>query len=243
MSEYFPEMQGVAVADASPATRLAFIRKVYLMVFTGLLAFAAVGMGLVFAASSGSALALDIVVFPLRHPFIALALIIGGQLGAQALQRVPVVNIGVFYLFASFYGWLTSGLMMFAIAKAGGSMVIIYQALSLTTLVFGSLTAFVMLSRKDFNFMGGFLWVGAMTFLGVVLLSYLGSAMFGWDASGLSMGLSIASCLLIVGYILYDTSNVLHHYTEGMVVAAALALFIDFVILFRNILYMLSRRR
>ena len=66
---------------------------------------------------------------------------------------------------------------------------------------------------------------------------------FGWAApSGLSLGLSMVGGLVFCGYILYDTSNILHHYATSMVVPAAMAIMVDFVMLFRTILVLLMRR-
>ena len=45
--------------------------------------------------------------------------------------------------------------------------------------------------------------------------------------------------ILFCGFILYDTSNILHHYPTHAYVAAAVALLIDFVVLFQRIVLIL----
>ena len=62
---------------------------------------------------------------------------------------------------------------------------------------------------------------------------------------GFSLGVffSGAMILLASGYILYDTSNVLHHYRIGQHVAAALALFASVALLFWYVLRILLDRR
>ena len=89
----------------------------------------------------------------------------------------------------------------------------------------------------------GFLFAGLMVLIGATLVAMLGYYAFGWDVSAVNMGLTVASTLLFTGYILYDTSNVMRRYAVDMVVPAALALLIDFIIMFRNILWLLAASR
>ena len=77
----------------------------------------------------------------------------------------------------------------------------------------------------DFSFLRTALWLGGLISLGLVAASVF---------IGFSLGLvfSVAMVALASGYILYDTSNVLHHYRIGQHVAAALALFASVALLF-----------
>ena len=108
-----------------------------------------------------------------------------------------------------------------------------------TLAVFGVLTATVFLTGKDFSFLGPILGIAGLIFFGVILLSAFGL-----------FNLGTGFCMLLVvfaaGAILYDTSNVLHHYRTEQHVAAALALFASVGILFWYILQIvmsLSSRR
>ncbi|HVC94268.1 MAG TPA: Bax inhibitor-1 family protein [Pirellulales bacterium] len=94
-----------------------------------------------------------------------------------------------------------------------------------TLTVFGGLTALVFLTGKDFSFLRTALWLGGLIAMGFVLCAVF---------IGFSLGLvfSVAMVALASGYILYDTSNVLHHYRIGQHVAAALALFASVALLF-----------
>jgi hypothetical protein len=111
-------------------------------------------------------------------------------------------------------------------------------AAGLVTLVlFGGLTGIVFLTRKDFSFMRGILGVAALGALGVVICSVL----FGFNLGVLFAG---AMVVLAGGYILYNTSNVLHHYRTDQHVSAALTLFADVALLFWYVLriFLGSRR-
>lgn len=226
----------VAGADA----RLKFIRNTYLMVFAGLVMFFAVAGGISFGALAGVPAAVSIVNAMVGiHPLIWFALLMGAMWGSQRLAMVKGLNVVVFFAFAAFMGLVTVPLMAFALSTKG--LAIVGQALGLTVLVFGGLTAYVFISKKDFSFLRGFLMVGMF----VILFAALGgivASMMGYNVNVFHLGLSIAATLLISGFILYDTSNVLHHYATDMVVPAALALMTDFIVLFRNLLYLLSSR-
>jgi hypothetical protein len=111
------------------------------------------------------------------------------------------------------------------------------QAGVVTLLVFGGLTAGVMVSGKDFSWMGPILFVGSMLALGLVVAGVF----FG----GFNLGLwfSVAMIGLAAGYIIYDTSNVMHRYGPTEHVAASLALFASVALMFYYVLrlFMASR--
>ncbi|RMF44141.1 MAG: permease [Planctomycetota bacterium] len=90
----------------------------------------------------------------------------------------------------------------------------------ITAVVFGGLTAFVFLTGSDFSGLGKYLWIGGLVALGIIVASIVVPG-----GLGLGMWFSAALVLLAAGYILYDTSNVLHHYRTDQHVAASLALF------------------
>jgi hypothetical protein len=94
----------------------------------------------------------------------------------------------------------------------------------MTAVIFGGLTAFVFLTRKDFSWMRGILCVGALASVGAILCSVF----FGFH---LGIVFTAAMLALMAGFILYDTSNVIHHYRPGQHVAAALALFASVALL------------
>jgi FtsH-binding integral membrane protein len=106
-----------------------------------------------------------------------------------------------------------------------------------TLVLFGGLTGIVFLTRKDFSFMGGFLGVCALGAFGVIIASML---------FGFSLGVFFAGAMVVLagGYILYHTSNILHHYRPDQHVAAALALFASVALLFWYVLriFLAARR-
>ncbi|OUT60753.1 Inhibitor of apoptosis-promoting Bax1 [Stieleria bergensis] len=99
----------------------------------------------------------------------------------------------------------------------------------ITLVVFGGLSAFVFVTRADLSGIGPYLFVAGMgAFVAVVVGAIMGFSLGIW--------FSVAMVVLASGYILYDTSNVLHHYRTDQHVAASLALFASVTLLFWYVL-------
>ena len=109
-------------------------------------------------------------------------------------------------------------------------------AAGITLAVFLGLTAIVFVTKKDFSFMRGMLGVAAMGAFAVIACSLI---------FGFSLGIVFSGAMVVLasGYILYNTSNVLHHYRTDQHVAAALTLFADVALLFWYILRIFMSRR
>ena len=112
----------------------------------------------------------------------------------------------------------------------------IMTAGGVTLAMFAGLTAYVFVTKKDFSFMRGMLSIIAVGALGLIVASVI----FGFQ---LGLAFSVGMVVLACGYILYYTSNVLHHYRINQHVAAALALFSAVALLFWYILRIFMSRR
>jgi FtsH-binding integral membrane protein len=117
----------------------------------------------------------------------------------------------------------------FSVSIGGAGYSPIAVAAVATLAVFAVLTATVFLTRKDFSFLGPILGISGLLIFGAILLGAFGL-----------LNLGTGFCMLLVvfaaGAILYDTSNVLHHYRTDQHVAASLALFASVGLLFWYIL-------
>lgn len=110
------------------------------------------------------------------------------------------------------------------------------SAALVTLVVFGGLTGIVFLTRKDFSFLKGILGVAMLGAFATIICSMV----FGFS---LGVFFSGAMVVLASGYILYNTSNVLHHYRTDQHVGAALELFASIALLFWYILQLFMNRR
>lgn len=113
---------------------------------------------------------------------------------------------------------------------------VIASAAVVTFFGFAGLTVIVFMTRKDFSFLRGVLWWGGI----VALVLIAAGAIFGFQ---LGTYFSVAMVALAGGAILYDTSNVLHHYPEDRYVAAALELFASVAMMLWYVLRLFMSRR
>ncbi|AUX42203.1 permease [Sorangium cellulosum] len=124
-------------------------------------------------------------------------------------------------------------LLFIANAVAPGAI----QSAGLVTMAgFAGLTAIAYFSRKDFSFLGALLRWGGICALVLVAAAVI----FGFQ---LGTFFSVAMVAFAGAAILYDTSNVLHHYPEDRYVGAALQLFASVAMLFWYVLRLFTSSR
>jgi FtsH-binding integral membrane protein len=224
---------------APPSERVKFIRRTYLHLAGAALAFVAASAALI---SSGMAETIIRDVFLAnRYSWLMLmVLFIAGTFAAQYMARSRS-SVGMQYaglaLYVSLYTLLFVPILTIAsLPKYGGTPQLPIQAGIVTLAVFGGLTAAVFISGKDFSFLGPILGACAFLALGVIIAAVL----FGFSLGLIFCALMVA---LFAGYIIYDTSNVLHHYGTNEHVAASMALFGSAAMLFYYILriFMIAR--
>jgi len=117
-------------------------------------------------------------------------------------------------------------------ARLSSSENLIGQAGIITLALFGGLTFIAFTTRKDFSFLGGMLKIGGFIAIGLIVASIV----FGFN---LGIWFSGAMVLFAAGSILYQTSNIIHHYRPDQYVAASLGLFASVALLFWYVLRLL----
>jgi len=211
-------------ARAGLGERVAFVRKVYALFFVAtLFAIVGVGLGLSFP---------PLLVFALQHPFVMFFAMIGGVMAAQAVRHVPGVNLAALFGFTTLTGVIISPLVALLMYQNPGSIV---ASGVMTVGIFGGLTAYVFVSKKDFSFMRGMVTTGLIV---VVLASLLNFFVVGSGAFGFAI--AVAVLLLFSGFVLYDTSNIIRRYPTNEYVAGALALYLDAFNIFLALLRILN---
>jgi uncharacterized protein len=171
--------------------------------------------------------------------------IVGGFL-ARVLARAdmpPVVKylgLGMYIAIEAIF--LLPILYVATTSPKYGGMAIVNQAAVLTLVTFGGLTLTVFLTKKDFSFLGYGLMLAGWLLLGMIIVAIV-MPLFGGPSVYLGTWFSFLVIALAAGYILYDTSNILHHYRTDEHVAASLELLADVVLLFYHILRVLMLNR
>jgi FtsH-binding integral membrane protein len=214
---------GGFVADYSQDVRAEFIRKVYSLFFGSLLVTCLVG----WYAAMNAATVLGF------WPILAIA----GFVCIIALSfagRVPGLNLALFVLYSAIQGAILGPLLALYEARYPG---LATTAGWITMAVFGGLTAYVFTTKKDFSFLGG------MLFVALIALIVAGIVMFFVHAAWLSVVYCVLGILIFSGYVLYDTSRIMHHLRPEDAVFGAVSLYLDFVNLFMLILRLLSSQR
>jgi FtsH-binding integral membrane protein len=112
----------------------------------------------------------------------------------------------------------------------------ISSAAAITLAAFAALTLIAFWTRKDFSFLRGILFWGGIVALALIV----GGVAFGFN---LGTYFSVAMVGLAGAAILYDTSNVIHHYPEDRYVGAALDLFASVALMLWYVLRILMDRR
>ncbi|MFZ5828954.1 MAG: Bax inhibitor-1/YccA family protein [Planctomycetota bacterium] len=147
------------------------------------------------------------------------------------------VNPSVQYLGLALYVVAQAVIFAPLIYIAGMMDPTIISSAAWTTLgLFAMLTVAVFVTRQDFSFLRTALLFGGFAAMGLIVVAIV----FGFELGAI---FTYAMIALACGYILYDTSNVLHHYRIGQHVAAALALFASVALLFWYILRFYMDRR
>lgn len=150
------------------------------------------------------------------------------------LPRTANSEKGIITVFA-FTGLLGFGLgpilNMYLNLQNGGA--IIAQALGGTGIIFFALSTYVMTTKKDFSFLGGFLMVGMI----VVILAAIANIFFSMPA--LSLAISAAIIFIMSGFILYETSQIIHGGQTNYILATA-SLYLSIYNIFVSLLQILG---
>jgi len=218
------------VAALSVDERSNFIWKCYAHVVGAILAFAGVE---VYLFQSG--VAASITAPMLNNWWIVLgAFILGGWGASHVAHRIQ--STGAQYAALAFFVVLEA--LIFAPMLYIAAMTqpgVIDSAAGVTLLGSIALIATAMITRKDFSFLRGLLvWGGLLAMVGIIA-----SLIFGFQ---LGTWFSVAMIGFAGAAVLYDTSNILHHYPQDKYVAASLALFASIALMFWYILRLFMSR-
>jgi FtsH-binding integral membrane protein len=232
------ETPGYQQVETSPSRVLAdesartFMARVYRWMFAGLAITGAVAL---FTATSPALLE---IAFKFRWLLIGgeLALVLGLSWAAPRISGQVAALLFVAY--ATLNGLLFSFLF---IAYELGS---IGEAFLLTAGVFGALSVYATVTKKDLSAWGTFLFIGLV---GVMLA---GLVQMFVSSPGLTFVWSCACVVVFAGLTAYDTQKLRrYHASNGYSSAAtlsivgALMLYLDFVNLFLALLRLMGRRR
>jgi modulator of FtsH protease len=161
------------------------------------------------------------------------AMFIGAVISMFIVNKKADSAAGLFWVFV-FTGLMGGSLgPILSLYVANGMGHLVGQALGATAVVFLSLSAYALVTKKDFSFMGGFLMVGMV----VALLAIIANFFFAMPALGLAINALII--LVMSGFILFDTSRIIHG-GETNYIRATVGLYLSVYNIFLSILSLLG---
>ena len=226
--------------ESSRSERAAFIRRTYAHLAGAILAF--VGLEAVVFGLFQDSLA-PVMRQYFQSPILQLV-VVAAFIGSSYLARYWAMNGGSaamqyagLALYVVVEAIIFVPLLFIALRYVPDGGLLITKAGILTMCLFAGLSSVVFITRKDFSFLGPIIAIAGFIALGVIICAVF----FG----GFTLGLwfSIAMIVLAAAAILYDTSNILHHYRMDQHVAAALNLFASVAMLFYYVLLALMQSR
>lgn len=191
--------------------------------------YALLSMTLAFSA----AVAALSVAWKLPHPGILLTL--GGYFGLLfATTRLRNSGWGVVSVFAltGFMGYTLGPIVGPYLSLPNGHQIVV-MAMGGTAAIFLGLSGWVLTTRRDFGFLGGFLFAG-------ILVAFLaGLAAIFFQVPALALTVSAAFVLLMAGLILFETSRIVRD-GETNYVMATVTLFVSIFNLFTSLLHLIG---
>jgi modulator of FtsH protease len=202
------------------------LRNTY-MLLSMTLAFSALTAGISMAMNLGGGVAMIMSLAALAIVWFVL------PRTANTAMGLPVV-----FLFTGLLG-AALGPMLNRYLSLPNGYEMVMQALGGTAIIFLSLSAYVLTTKKDFSFMGGFLFVGLMVVIVGAIGAMIASYFFGVDISLFSLVISGAIVLLMSGFILFDTSRIING-GETNYIMATVGLYLNIYNLFTALLHIIG---
>lgn len=167
---------------------------------------------------------------PIMAPLLMLAAMIGSLFVVAALRNSSW-GVAAVFGFTFIAGMMLAPMLQLAAGlRNGGQLVALAGAM--TAAVFFVMATIATVSKRDFSFLGKFL------FIGLILLVIASVANLFFQMPALSVTLSAIAVLIFSGYLLYDVSDIVRG-GETNYIMATIRLFLDILNLFVNLLNLL----
>jgi modulator of FtsH protease len=165
-------------------------------------------------------------------PHLGLFTLVGYFGLLYAVHKLQNSSYGILAVFAltGFMGLTLGPILNYYLAS---NPAVVMQSLVGTAIIFGSLSFYAVVSKKDFSFMGGMLMVGIITvFIAMIANIFL-------EIPALSLTISAIFILLMSGVILFETSNIIHGGQTNYIMATV-SLFVAIYNIFLSLLQILG---
>ena len=168
-------------------------------------------------------------------PFLSFFLMLGAVIGLQfgiAAYRNSVVGIGLLLLMTGLLGWFLGPLLNHALAMKNGMQLVGYAAAGTGVVFFGMATV-ATVTKRDFSFMGKFLFVGMLALLAAMVAN-----MF-LQIPALALAISTLVIVVFSLFLLHDLSRIVTG-GETNYVMATTGVYISLLNIFTSLLQILT---
>jgi modulator of FtsH protease len=167
---------------------------------------------------------------PIISTLVMLAVVIGLQFGIAA-NRNSGVGVALLLLMTGLLGWWLGPILNFALAMRNGIQLVGYAAVG-TGVIFFAMGAIATTTKRDFSFMGKFLFVGMIA----LLIAMLANMFLQIPA----LALTISTLVIVVFslFLLYDLNRIVRG-GETNYVMATTGVYMSLFNIFANLLSLL----
>ena len=168
--------------------------------------------------------------YPIMAP-IGMFLVMLGLLFAVSATRNSVMGVVLTFVFTFVAGFFLGPILQHALKLSNGGQLVALAG-GMTGAILFAMAGIATVTKKDFSFLGKFLFVG------LILLVVASLAGLFFPIPALQLTLSAVAVLLFSLYILYDVSNIIHG-GETNYVMATINLYLDIYNIFVSLLNLL----
>ncbi len=172
----------------------------------------------------------------INAPPMNFVLLLAGYFGLLFLTsylRNSVWGLASVFALTGFMGFTLGPMLSFYMTAFSNGSQLVMTAFGGTAAIFLGLSGYALTTRKNFSFMGGFLFAGIL----VAFLAGIGAVVF--SLPGLMLAVSAMFIMLMAGYILYQTSEMVHG-GETNYIMATVGLYVAIYNIFTSLLHLLG---
>ena len=219
---YEPAQEAVGVAQG-PQSAQRVLRNTYLLL-------AATMVPTVIGAAIGIQTSGVILEHPIISFFVMLGAVIGLQFGIAA-NRNSGIGVALLLLMTGLLGWFLGPLLNYALAMRNGLQLVGYAAVG-TGVIFFAMGAVATTTKRDFSFMGKFLFVGMWALLAAIVAN-----MF-FQIPALALTISTLVIVVFSLFLLYDLNRIVRG-GETNYIMATTGVYMSLFNIFANLLQLL----
>ena len=167
---------------------------------------------------------------PIMAPLLMFGVMIGALFGVTALRN-SAWGVPALFGFTFIAGLMLAPILSIAVGFRNGGQ-LVGLAGGMTAAIFFAMAGLATVTKRDFSFLGKFLFVG------LVLLIVASLANLFFQVPAVSLTISAVAVLIFSLYLLYDVSNIVRG-GETNYITATLSLFLDVYNIFISLLNLL----